>query len=82
MRAVLRSYADACDAVFVLEIGLRFLAKTGGDPQGRILPFLTGSLQLDSQISSSVAKVGTSRPAADPSHPPPHPSDAIPRMPI
>lgn len=61
MRTVLRSYTDVCDAVFVLEIGLRFLAKTGGDPQGQLLSFLTDSLQLDSQISSTVAKVGTSK---------------------
>lgn len=60
MRTVLRSYTDVCDAVFVLEIGLRFLAKTGGDPQGQLLSFLTDSLQLDSQVSSTVAKVGTS----------------------
>lgn len=60
MRSVLRSYTDVCDAVFVLEIGLRFLAKTGGDPQGQLLSFLTDSLQLESQVSSSVAKVGTS----------------------
>lgn len=61
MRTVLRSYTDVCDAVFVLEIGLRFLAKTGGDPQGQLLSFLTESLQLDSQISSTVAKVGASK---------------------
>lgn len=61
MRTVLRSYTDVCDAVFVLEIGLRFLAKTGGDPQGQLRSFLTDSLQLDSQVSSSVAKVGTSK---------------------
>lgn len=60
MRTVLRSYTDVCDAIFVLEIGLRFLAKTGGDPQEQLLPFLTDSLQLDSQVSSSIAKVGTS----------------------
>lgn len=56
---MLRSYADVCDAAFVLEIGLRFLAKTGGDPQEQLLSFLTKSLQLGSQISSTVAKVGT-----------------------
>lgn len=61
IRTVLRSYTDVCNAVFVLEIGLRFLAKTGGDPQGQLLSFLTDSLKLDSQVSSSVAKVGTSK---------------------
>ncbi|CAG03054.1 unnamed protein product [Tetraodon nigroviridis] len=62
VRTVLRSYTDVCDAIFVLEIGLRFLAKTGGDPQGHLLSFLTESLQLDSQISSTVAKsLGESR---------------------
>lgn len=66
MRTALRSYTDVCDAVFVLEIGLRFLAKTGGDPQGRLLSFLTESLQLDSQISSTVAEVGPSKLAAMP----------------
>ncbi|XP_076616648.1 E3 ubiquitin-protein ligase rnf213-beta isoform X2 [Chaetodon auriga] len=56
MRTVLRSYTDVCDAVFVVEIGLRFLGKTGGDPQGQLLSYLTDSLQMDPQISSSVAK--------------------------
>nr|XP_046232923.1 E3 ubiquitin-protein ligase rnf213-beta [Scatophagus argus]XP_046232924.1 E3 ubiquitin-protein ligase rnf213-beta [Scatophagus argus] len=56
MRTVLRSYTDVCDAVFVLEIGLRFLGKTGGDPQGQLLSYLTDSLQMNQQISSSVAK--------------------------
>lgn len=62
MRTVLRSYTDVCDAVFVLEIGLRLLAKMGGDPQGQLLSYLTDSLHMDSQISSSVAKVETSKP--------------------
>ncbi|XP_070782783.1 E3 ubiquitin-protein ligase rnf213-beta [Enoplosus armatus] len=56
MRTVLRSYTDVCDAVFVVEIGLRFLGKTGGDPQGQLLSYLTDSLQMDPQISSTVAK--------------------------
>ncbi|XP_045924674.1 E3 ubiquitin-protein ligase rnf213-beta [Micropterus dolomieu] len=56
MRTVLRSYTDVCDAVYVLEIGLRFLGKTGGDPQGPLLSYLTDSLQMDPQISSTVAK--------------------------
>uniref|UniRef100_A0A3Q3VZH2 Uncharacterized protein n=1 Tax=Mola mola TaxID=94237 RepID=A0A3Q3VZH2_MOLML len=64
VRTLLRSYTDVCDAVFVLEIGLRFLAKTGGDPQGQLLSYLSDSLQMDSQISSSVAKVETSKPTA------------------
>ena len=62
MRTVLRSYTDVCDAVFVVEIGLRFLGKTGGDPQGQLLTYLTDSLQMDQQISSSVAKVEASKP--------------------
>ncbi|KAM3592519.1 uncharacterized protein V6R79_020598 [Siganus canaliculatus] len=56
MRTVLRSFTDVCDAVFVVEIGLRFLGKTGGDPQRQLLAYLTESLQMDPQISSSVAK--------------------------
>lgn len=64
MRTVLRSYTDVCDAVFVVEIGLRFLGKTGGNPQGQLLSYLSDSLQMDPQISSTVAKVETSRPAA------------------
>lgn len=63
MRTVLRSYTDVCDAVHVVEIGLRFLGKTGGDPQGRLASFLTDSLQMHSQISSTVAKVESCRPA-------------------
>uniref|UniRef100_A0A3Q3EJK1 RING-type E3 ubiquitin transferase n=1 Tax=Kryptolebias marmoratus TaxID=37003 RepID=A0A3Q3EJK1_KRYMA len=57
MRAALRSYTDVCDAVFVVEIGLRFLAKTGGDPEGQLLTFLTESLQMSPQVSNAVAKV-------------------------
>uniref|UniRef100_A0A667YC06 Ring finger protein 213b n=1 Tax=Myripristis murdjan TaxID=586833 RepID=A0A667YC06_9TELE len=53
---VLRSYTDVCDAVFVVEIGLRFLGKTGGDPKGQLLSYLTDSLQMGAQISSCVAK--------------------------
>ncbi|XP_068161093.1 E3 ubiquitin-protein ligase rnf213-beta isoform X2 [Antennarius striatus] len=56
MRTVLRSYTDVCDAVFVVEIGLRFLGKMGGDPQDQLLSYLTDSLQMHPQISSSVAK--------------------------
>ncbi|XP_060883843.1 E3 ubiquitin-protein ligase rnf213-beta [Labrus mixtus] len=62
MKAVLRSYTDVCDAVFVVEIGLRFLGKTGGDPQCQLLSYLTDSLQMKPQISSTVAKgLGESR---------------------
>ncbi|XP_034715873.1 E3 ubiquitin-protein ligase rnf213-beta isoform X2 [Etheostoma cragini] len=57
MRTVLRSYTDVCDALYVVEIGLRFLGKTGGDPQGPLLSYLTDSLHMDqAQISSTVAK--------------------------
>ncbi|KAK5851292.1 hypothetical protein PBY51_002095 [Eleginops maclovinus] len=56
MRTVLRSYTDVCDAVNVVEIGLRFLGKTGRDPQGQLLTYLTDSLQMEQQISSPVAK--------------------------
>lgn len=56
MKTVLRSYTDVCDAVFVVEIGLRFLGKTGGEPQGQLLSYLTDSLQMGPQISSTVAK--------------------------
>ncbi|XP_041671343.1 E3 ubiquitin-protein ligase rnf213-beta isoform X2 [Cheilinus undulatus] len=56
MKMVLRSYTDVCDAVFVVEIGLRFLGKTGGDPQCQLLSYLTDSLQMKPQISSSVDK--------------------------
>uniref|UniRef100_A0A3Q2TA54 Uncharacterized protein n=1 Tax=Fundulus heteroclitus TaxID=8078 RepID=A0A3Q2TA54_FUNHE len=53
---VLRSYTDVCDAVFVVEIGLRFLGKAGGDPEGQLLSYLTDSLKMGPQISSTVAK--------------------------
>uniref|UniRef100_A0A671XHH6 Uncharacterized protein n=1 Tax=Sparus aurata TaxID=8175 RepID=A0A671XHH6_SPAAU len=52
---VLRSFTDVCDAVRVVDIGLRFLGKTGGDPQGQLLSYLTDSLQMGPQISSSVS---------------------------
>ncbi|XP_047183572.1 E3 ubiquitin-protein ligase rnf213-beta isoform X2 [Scophthalmus maximus] len=61
-RTVLRSYTDVCDAVFVVEIGLRFLGKTGGDPRGQLSTYLAYDLQMRSQISSTVAKgLGESR---------------------
>ncbi|XP_067343642.1 E3 ubiquitin-protein ligase rnf213-beta isoform X4 [Channa argus] len=56
MRTVLRSYTDVCDAVIAVETGLRFLGKTGGDPQAQLLSYLTDSLQMGPQISSTVAK--------------------------
>ncbi|XP_056152727.1 E3 ubiquitin-protein ligase rnf213-beta [Lampris incognitus] len=62
IRTVLRSYTDVCDAVFVVEIGLRFLGKMGGNPKHQLLSFLTDSLQIGSQISNCVAKaLGQSR---------------------
>uniref|UniRef100_A0A087YL98 Ring finger protein 213b n=1 Tax=Poecilia formosa TaxID=48698 RepID=A0A087YL98_POEFO len=53
---VMRSYTDVCDAVFVVEIGLRFLGKAGGDPEGQLLSYLTDSLKMGPQISNAVAK--------------------------
>ncbi|KAK9530838.1 hypothetical protein VZT92_012317 [Zoarces viviparus] len=62
MRTVLRSYTDVCGAVYVVKIGLRFLGKTGGDPRGQLLSYLAESLQMETQISSTVAKgLGESR---------------------
>lgn len=60
---MLRSFTDVCDAVSVVEVGLRFLGKTGGDPGARLLSYLTDSLQMGPQVSSTVAKV-ESKPAA------------------
>ncbi|KAM6951514.1 E3 ubiquitin-protein ligase rnf213-beta [Aplochiton taeniatus] len=56
MKMILRSYTDVCDAVFVLEIALRFLGKTGGEPQDLLLTYLKESLQMGTQISDNVAK--------------------------
>ncbi|XP_056089655.1 E3 ubiquitin-protein ligase rnf213-beta [Rhinichthys klamathensis goyatoka] len=56
MRSMLRSFTDVCDAVYVVEIGLRFLGKTGGDPQALLLSYLTDSLKMDQQISSNIAE--------------------------
>ncbi|XP_047465467.1 E3 ubiquitin-protein ligase rnf213-beta [Mugil cephalus] len=56
MKTVLRSYTDVCDAVFVVEIGLRFLGKAGGGGQTKLLSFLTDSLHMGSQISNTVDK--------------------------
>ncbi|XP_036391600.1 E3 ubiquitin-protein ligase rnf213-beta-like [Megalops cyprinoides] len=62
MRATLRSFTDACDAAFSLEVGLRFLGKTGGDPRNPLVPYLRDTLRMEEHISSSVAKVlGESR---------------------
>ncbi|CAL8282528.1 unnamed protein product [Merluccius merluccius] len=62
IRSVLRSYTDVCDAIYVVEIGLRFLGKTGGEPLHPLMSYLTQSLQIGPQISSTVAKaLGESR---------------------
>lgn len=44
------------EAVFVLEIGLCFLAETGANLQGGLLSCLTDLLQMDAQTSCSVVK--------------------------
>ncbi|KAL6095331.1 uncharacterized protein ACO6RY_16557 [Pungitius sinensis] len=62
VRTVLRSYADVCDAVRVVEIGLRLLGKTGGEPRGQLLSYLVDTLRMEQQISSTVTKgLGESR---------------------
>ncbi|KAI1886440.1 hypothetical protein AGOR_G00195780 [Albula goreensis] len=53
----LRSFTDVCDATLALEVALRFLEKTGGDPQGALLPYLRDSLRMGQHIPSSLAKV-------------------------
>uniref|UniRef100_A0A3B3UHS3 RING-type E3 ubiquitin transferase n=1 Tax=Poecilia latipinna TaxID=48699 RepID=A0A3B3UHS3_9TELE len=55
---VMRSYTDVCDAVFVVEIGLRFLGKAGGDPEGQLLSYLTDSLKMGPQISNANMVLG------------------------
>lgn len=57
IRTVLRSFTDVCDAVYALEIGLRFLGKSGGCPKSSLLTYLHDSLKMAQHISSSVAKV-------------------------
>ncbi|KAL0964857.1 hypothetical protein UPYG_G00329990 [Umbra pygmaea] len=57
IRAGLCSYTDVCDAVFAVEIALRFLGKTGGEPCDLLLTYLTDSLRMEPQIPCSVAKV-------------------------
>ncbi|KAL0964856.1 hypothetical protein UPYG_G00329960 [Umbra pygmaea] len=56
IRAGLCSYTDVCDAVFAVEIALRFLGKTGGEPCDLLLTYLTDSLRMEPQIPCSVAK--------------------------
>ncbi|XP_015211977.2 E3 ubiquitin-protein ligase rnf213-beta isoform X1 [Lepisosteus oculatus] len=56
MKTVLRSYTDVCDAVFAVEIGLRFLGKTGGEAKAPLLPYLRNMLKMGKQVSSTVAK--------------------------
>ncbi|XP_051530047.1 E3 ubiquitin-protein ligase rnf213-beta-like isoform X2 [Myxocyprinus asiaticus] len=56
MRSMLRSFTDVCDAVYAVEIGLRFLGKTGGDPQVLLLSYLIDSLKMDQHISSNIAE--------------------------
>lgn len=57
IRTVLRSFTEVCDAVYALEIGLRFLGKTGGHPKFQLLTYLQDSLKMKQYISSNVAKV-------------------------
>uniref|UniRef100_A0A673JVR7 RING-type E3 ubiquitin transferase n=1 Tax=Sinocyclocheilus rhinocerous TaxID=307959 RepID=A0A673JVR7_9TELE len=57
MRSMLRSFTDVCDAVYAVEIGLRFLGKTGGHPQDLLLSYLKVSLKMDQHISSTIAEV-------------------------
>ncbi|XP_063077858.1 E3 ubiquitin-protein ligase rnf213-beta [Engraulis encrasicolus] len=62
MRLVLRSFTDVCDAVVAVEIGLRFLGKTGGERDASLVSYLRDSLRMGEQISSSMAKaLGESR---------------------
>ncbi|XP_053366887.1 E3 ubiquitin-protein ligase rnf213-beta isoform X1 [Clarias gariepinus] len=56
VRTVLRAFTDVCDAVDALETGLRFLGKTGGQPESLLLFYLQDSLKMRQHISSSVAK--------------------------
>ncbi|XP_031417458.1 E3 ubiquitin-protein ligase rnf213-beta isoform X2 [Clupea harengus] len=56
MKVLLRSFTDVCDAVFAVEIGLRFLGKTGGKGDTLLVPYLRDSLGMDQQISSNMAK--------------------------
>ncbi|XP_073722611.1 E3 ubiquitin-protein ligase rnf213-beta [Misgurnus anguillicaudatus] len=56
MRSMLRSFTDVCDAVYAVEIGLRFLGKTGGDAQDLLLNYLKDSLKMDKNISGSIAE--------------------------
>ena len=58
IRSGLRSYTDVCDAVFAVEIALRFLGKMGGPPGDSLLTYLTDTLKMGPQISGSVKKVG------------------------
>lgn len=60
IKVVLKSFTDVCDAVFAVEIGLRFLGKTGGDGKERLIPYLRDSLRMGQQISSNMAKVTVS----------------------
>ncbi|XP_051967995.1 E3 ubiquitin-protein ligase rnf213-beta-like [Xyrauchen texanus] len=54
MRSTLRSFTDVCDAVYAVEIGLRFLGKTGGDPRVLLRSYLRDSLKMDQHISTSI----------------------------
>ncbi|KAK1794252.1 hypothetical protein P4O66_011142, partial [Electrophorus voltai] len=56
MRMGLRSFTDVCDGVYAVEIGLRFLSKTGGHAQDSLLSYLKDDLRMEQHISSRVAK--------------------------
>ncbi|TRY96584.1 hypothetical protein DNTS_014460 [Danionella cerebrum] len=56
MKTALRSFTDVCDAIYVVEVGLRFLGKTGGNPQALLLSYLKDSLKMDQHISSKISE--------------------------
>uniref|UniRef100_UPI00398F666A E3 ubiquitin-protein ligase rnf213-alpha-like isoform X2 n=1 Tax=Pristiophorus japonicus TaxID=55135 RepID=UPI00398F666A len=53
---VLKSYSDICDALYIIEIVVRFLAAAGGVPDNQLLSYLKDTLQMDWRVLACVSK--------------------------
>nr|XP_056704626.1 E3 ubiquitin-protein ligase RNF213 [Euleptes europaea] len=52
----LQSYSDICEALFVTEITLGFLAMAGGEPEMTLTEYVENTLQMGTQTNTHVLK--------------------------
>uniref|UniRef100_A0ABM5FN25 E3 ubiquitin-protein ligase RNF213 isoform X1 n=1 Tax=Pogona vitticeps TaxID=103695 RepID=A0ABM5FN25_9SAUR len=53
----LHSYSDICEALYVTEITLGFLAMAGGEPEVTLAKYVEDTLKMGSQTSAHILKV-------------------------